>query len=152
MLLGSLSIHGGLDGKESTCNAGDPGSIPGSGRSPGERNGYPLRYSWLENSKDRGAWRATVHGVTLSWTQLSDLTPPLVTEGPSCHRNQEPSRELTFDLQLCSHQLHLHNQGGSNLGSNKKSETALRCMEMKIQLTVYRIHRLVELTSDLSFT
>ena len=63
MLLGSLSIPGGLDGKESTCNAGDPGSIPGSGRSPGEGNGNPLQYSCLENSKDRGAWRATVHGV-----------------------------------------------------------------------------------------
>ena len=48
--------------------------------------------------------------------------------------------------------MHLHNQGGSNLGSNKKSETTLRCMEIKIQLTVYRIHRLVELISDLSFT
>ena len=48
--------------------------------------------------------------------------------------------------------MHLHNQGGSNLGSNKKSETALRCMEMKTQLTVYRIHRLVGLISDLSFT
>ena len=46
------------------CNAGDPGSIPGSGRSPGERNGYPLQYSCLENSMDRGAWQATVHGVT----------------------------------------------------------------------------------------
>ena len=44
------------DGKESACNAGDPGSIPGSGRSPGEGNGYPLQYSCLENSMDRGAW------------------------------------------------------------------------------------------------
>ena len=51
----------------------DPGSIPGWGRSPGEENGYPLQYSCLENSTDRGAWWATVHGVTKSWTQLSDL-------------------------------------------------------------------------------
>ena len=50
----------GSDGKESPCNAEDPDSIPGSGRSLGERNGYPLQYSCLENSKDRGAWRATV--------------------------------------------------------------------------------------------
>ena len=50
-------------GKESACNAGDPGSIPGSGRSPGEANGNPLQYSCLENSTDRGAWWATVHGV-----------------------------------------------------------------------------------------
>ena len=50
-------------GKESTYNAGDPGSIPGSGRCPGEGNGNPLQYSCLENSMDRGAWWATVHGV-----------------------------------------------------------------------------------------
>ena len=63
---------GGSDGKESACDAGDPGSIPGSGRSPGEANGNPLQYSCLEDSMDRGAWRATVHGVTKSWTRLSD--------------------------------------------------------------------------------
>ena len=57
---------GGSDGKESACNVGDPGSIPGLGRSPGERNGYPLQYSCLENPMDRGAWRATVHGITKS--------------------------------------------------------------------------------------
>ena len=51
------------DGKESACNAGDHGSIPKSGRSPGEGNGNPLQYSCLENPMDRGAWRATVHGV-----------------------------------------------------------------------------------------
>ena len=51
-------------GKESACSAGDPGSIPGLGRSSGEGNGYPLQYSCLENSMDRGSWRATVHGVT----------------------------------------------------------------------------------------
>ena len=49
--------------KESACNAGDPGLIPGSGRSPGEGNGNPLQYSCLGNAMDRGAWRATVHGV-----------------------------------------------------------------------------------------
>ena len=55
-------------GKESACNAGDPGSIPGLGRSPGEGNGNPLQYSCLENPMDRGAWRATVHGVAESDT------------------------------------------------------------------------------------
>ena len=60
------------DGKESACSAGDPGSIPGSGRSPGEGNGYPFQYSCLENSLDRGAWWATVFGVAKSQTQLSD--------------------------------------------------------------------------------
>ena len=49
--------------KESACNAGDLDLIPGSGRSPGERNGNPLQYSCLENPMDRGPWKATVHGV-----------------------------------------------------------------------------------------
>ena len=47
---------GGLDSKESACNMGNPGSIPGSGRSPGEENGNPLQYFCLENSMDRGVW------------------------------------------------------------------------------------------------
>ena len=54
---------GGSDGKASACNAGDPGSIPGLGRSPGEGNGNPPQYSCLENSMDREAWQATVHGT-----------------------------------------------------------------------------------------
>ena len=53
----------GSDGKESACSAGDLGSIPGLGRSPGEGNGYPLQYSGLENSMDRGTWQAIVHVV-----------------------------------------------------------------------------------------
>ena len=55
---------GGSDSKESACSAGDRGSIPGSGRSSGERNGNPLQYSRLENPIDSGAWQATVHGIT----------------------------------------------------------------------------------------
>ena len=58
------SFPGGSDGKEHACNAGDPGSIPGSERSPGEENGNTLQYSCPENPMDRGAWWATVHGVT----------------------------------------------------------------------------------------
>ena len=54
--------------KESACNIGDPGSIPGLGRTPGKGNGKPLQYSPLENSMDRGAWRATVHGITKNQT------------------------------------------------------------------------------------
>ena len=56
----------GSDGKESACNTGDRGSIPGSGRSPAEENGYPLQYFCLENSMDRGAWWAIVHGMAKS--------------------------------------------------------------------------------------
>ena len=57
---------GGSDGKESACGVGDPGSIPGSRRSPGEGNGNPFQCSCLENSMGRGAWLATVHGVAKS--------------------------------------------------------------------------------------
>ena len=53
-----------------------PGSIPGSGRSPGEGNGYSLQYSCLENSMDRGAWKATVHGITNSWDMMELFTVP----------------------------------------------------------------------------
>ena len=59
---------GGSDDKKSAFNAGDPGSISGWGRSPGEGNGNPPQYSCLENSMDRGAWRATLHGVAKSQT------------------------------------------------------------------------------------
>ena len=58
----------GSDGKESACNARDPGSISGSGRCPGEGNGNPPQYFCLENSMDGGAWQATVHGVIESDT------------------------------------------------------------------------------------
>ena len=59
---GACSFPGGSDSKESACSAGDPGWTPGLGRSPGEWNGNPFQYSCLENSTDRGAWQATVHG------------------------------------------------------------------------------------------
>ena len=68
MTFTSLSqLHWWLRCKESACNAEDPGSIPRLRRSPGEENGYPLQYSCLENSMDRGAWQATVHAVAKSW-------------------------------------------------------------------------------------
>ena len=63
-----LGFPGGSDGKKSTCSVGDLGSIPGLGISPGEGNSYPLQYSGMENSMNRGAWKATVHGVAKSWT------------------------------------------------------------------------------------
>ena len=61
-----IAFPGGSHGKESACNAVDLALIPGLGRSPGEGNGYPLQYSCLENSMDRGAWKITVHSVTKS--------------------------------------------------------------------------------------
>ena len=64
---------GGSDGKGSACHVGDPGSIPGLGRSPGEGNGYPFQYSCLETSTDRGAWQATAHGVTKGWIRLNNF-------------------------------------------------------------------------------
>ena len=67
-----LGFPGDSDDKESACHTGDLGSISGSGRSPGEGNGYPLQYSCLENSMDREAWWAIVHGVAKSWTRLSN--------------------------------------------------------------------------------
>ena len=67
----SMDFPSGAYGKESACNARDPGSIPGLGRSPGEGHGNPLQYACLENSMDRGPWWATVHEVTKSRTQLS---------------------------------------------------------------------------------
>ena len=65
---GQVGFPGSSAGKESACNAGDLGSIPGLGRSPGEGEGYPLQYSGLENSMD-----CIVHGFAKSWTRLSDF-------------------------------------------------------------------------------
>ena len=71
-----MGFPGGPDGKEFACSVratGDRCSVPGLGRSPGEGNGNPLEYSCLENPTDRGAWQATVHGVAMSQTRLSDF-------------------------------------------------------------------------------
>ena len=70
----SWTIPGGSDGKASACNVGDPGSIAGLGRSPGEGNGNPLQYSCLKNSMNGGPWWATVCGSAKSWTRLRDFT------------------------------------------------------------------------------
>ena len=68
-----LGFRGSSDGRESACNAGDPVSVPGLGRS-GEEKGDPVQYSCLENSMDREAWQAAVHGVAKSQRRPSDLT------------------------------------------------------------------------------
>ena len=68
----SPGFPSGSNDKESVCNARDQSSIPGSGRSPGGGNDNPCQYSCLENSMDRGAWQATVHGITKTQAQLND--------------------------------------------------------------------------------
>ena len=68
-----MGFPGNSDSKESACNVGDLGLIPGLGRFPGDGNNYPLQYSGLENSMDRGNWQAIIHGISKSQTQLSDF-------------------------------------------------------------------------------
>ena len=71
-----ISFPGGSGGKESACNAGDPGLIPGLVRSSGEGNGNPLKYSCLKNPMDRGAWQTIVHGVARVGPNLATTPPP----------------------------------------------------------------------------
>ena len=84
-----FAFHTVHDGKASVYNAGDQGSSPGLGRSPGEGNGSPLQYYCLENPMDRGAWQVTVYGVAKSWTRLSDFTSLWRSQGKNtevvCH-------------------------------------------------------------------
>ena len=75
------NFPGGSNSKVSAYNAGDLGSLPGSGRSPGEGNGNPLQYSCLENPMDGGSWQSTVPGVAKSRTRLSDFTYSEYTHG-----------------------------------------------------------------------
>ena len=67
-----LGFPGGPDNKESSCNVGDPGSVPGKGRSPGKGNGNPLQFSCLGNPLDRGVWWTTIYEVAKSRTRLSE--------------------------------------------------------------------------------
>ena len=95
---------GGSDGKESACNTGDPGSVPGLGRSLGAGNGNPLQYFCLENPMDRGDWRATVHGVAESWMWLSIHTHTHTHTHTHKHtviRQETSSLEILMVLGLC---------------------------------------------------
>ena len=79
-----MDFPDGSDGKASAYNVGDPGLIPGSGRSSGEGNGNPLQYSRLENPMDRGAWQATVHEILRVRHNLATKPPPQTIRSP-CH-------------------------------------------------------------------
>ena len=100
-MLTPTGFLGSLDGKASAYNAGDPGSIPGSGRSPGEGNGNPLQYSCLENPMDGGAWQATVHGVAKSRTRLSDFTTTTTTMWET--QVQSLGREDPLEKEMAPH-------------------------------------------------
>ena len=95
-----VGFHCSSDGKESACNAGDLGSIPRLGRSPGEGNDNPLQYSCLENPMGRGAWRATVHEVARVGHNLATKPPP----PPRLHQNNQTSSKLLIDdmILLCN--------------------------------------------------
>ena len=86
-------------GKESACNAGDSGLIPGLGRSPGEGNGNPLQYCCLENPMDKGAWWATVHGVTRIKYDLVTKAPPRPTR-ESQELSEEENKRWPFSHPL----------------------------------------------------
>ena len=96
-----MDFPGGSDGKGSVYNAGDTCSIPESGRSSGEGNGNPLQYYSLENPMDRGAWQATVHGVTKSRTQLSNFTTVLYTRDEQAGKSTD---ELSATKELLTQQ------------------------------------------------
>ena len=78
-----LGLSGSSASKESACNAGDAGSVSGSGRSPGGGHGNPLQHSYLGNPKDRGTWRAIVHGVTESG--MTEVTEYIYMQSTSLH-------------------------------------------------------------------
>ena len=107
-----MGFPDGADSKESACNAGDPSLIPGLGRPPGERNGYPLQYSCLENSLDRGDWGATVHGIAKSRTGRLTLslqgTTQDVRKGGVC-----PHLDAPMWLLHCRHSTNITGWSGS---------------------------------------
>ena len=110
-----------LRGKESTCNVGDPGLIPGLGRSPGEENGNPLQYSYLENSVDRGAWWATVHGVAESWMWLNDNCIVLWALSYYLTQSDIPDSSCRFPVPALESAITLRSPGFFQLGVVFKS-------------------------------
>ena len=91
---GTTDFPGGSDGKVSAYNTGDPGSIPGLGRSPAEENNNPLQYSCLENPTDRGTWWATVHSIAKS--QITTERLSMLTHGSERLRNSPRVTQLVY--------------------------------------------------------
>ena len=137
-------MSGGSGGKESASNAKESGSIPGSGRSPGEGNGYLFQYSCLENPMDRGAWRTTVHGDHKGLDVTERLTI-FFKAVPKCGFTLGPGKECAFQMahlytgcspvQGCSEpkakpfviELNQRSGTGSDLGGGKKTPTPEIC-------------------------
>ena len=97
----ALGFPGGSDNKESACNAGGPGSIPGLGRSPGDGHGDPLYYSCLENPTDRGVWRATDHRVPKRQTCLKQLSTHAHTHRHTDTQTHRHTHTHTHTHALC---------------------------------------------------
>ena len=134
-----MGFPDGSDGKESVYSAGDPGLIPGSGRSPGEGHSNPLQYSYLENPMDGGAWQAIVHGVEKSWTRLSHLTSLHFT---SLHFTTEEGQKIV--LQNGAHEVFNHKEA-NNIDKTKKSVG-----EKKVDVIIEMFAN-VKLSEDLNF-
>ena len=144
-------------GKESACNAGDLGSIPGLGRSPGEGNGNPLQYSCLENPMDRGAWWATVHRVARVWHDWATKPSDHVDTGDIyiyIYTHTYIPLNIRFNLGLITEELHFFPKERSTIFSlfflfscfPKKTPTVLHCITLKRQI----VHS-QQITSDKFF-
>ena len=105
-----------FNGKESACNAGDPGSIPGFGRFPGEGHENPLQYSCLENPMDRGAWWTTVHRVAMSQTRLSNSTLSTSVKTPMTFFTEQEQIKIHMELQKTPN-FHSHLEKKNKVGA-----------------------------------
>ena len=124
----------------SASSAGDLGSIPGSGRSPGEGNGNPLQYSCLENPMDGGAWWATVHGVSKSRTRLSDFTFTFRTwKQPRCSSTGEWIKKLWYIYMMEYYSAIRRNAFGSGLMRWMYIEPFIQCEVRQKEKDIYRI-------------
>ena len=135
-----MGFPGGSDGKESAGNVGDPASNPGSGRSPEDGNGNPLQDSCLENSMDRGSWRAIVHGVRKCQTRLSDSHTHTHTHTHTCVCSVVSHVQLFATPQTVAHQALLHGISQARIlewiaisfsrgSSGSKDQTCASCID-----------------------